>query len=557
MMATRFYARLAAMTALVATLVSCSPPPRATLAVFGRVWTGDSTLPWAEALAVRGDTILAVGDSTAIAALVDPSTEVLQAGGGLIVPGLIDDHTHFMSGGFQLASVDLRDAGSPAEFTARIKAYAERLQPGEWVTGGDWDHELWPEAGLPRRDWIDSVTPDNPVFVSRLDGHMGLANSRALELAGITGRTTDVPGGVIVRYPNSRDPTGLLKDNAMDPMWVAIPDASPSQRDSALARAFAHAASVGVTAISEMDGSWQNWAAYRRARERGKLSLRVAFYHQLSDWPAFGDSLARLPAVDDWLWLAGLKGFVDGSLGSSTALFDEPYSDDPTTAGTLTNPEDSLRRWIGGADSAGFQLAIHAIGDRAIGILLDIFDSVAAAHGPRDRRFRVEHAQHLRPDDFRRFAQLGVVASTQPYHAIDDGRWAEKRIGPERIKTTYAFRSFLEAGAPLAFGSDWTVAPLEPVLGIYAAVARHTIDGRYPDGWVPEQKITAEEALSAYTAGNAYAVFREREQGRLARGYLADFVLLSEDLTAIPPARIEQLEVRATVVGGRVVFQKR
>ena len=556
MMASMRPTRLAASVLLSTTLLGCTPAPRATLAVFGRVWTGDSAQPWAEALAVHGDTIMAVGDSTAVAALVDPSTEVLQAGGGLIVPGLIDDHTHFMSGGFQLASVDLRDAGSPAELVARIKAYAERLQPGEWVTGGDWDHELWPEAGLPRRDWIDSVTPDNPVFVSRLDGHMGLANSRALELAGVTPGTLDVPGGVIVRYPNSRAPTGLLKDNAMDPMWAAIPDASPSQRDSALARALAHAASVGVTAISEMDGSWQNWAAYRRARERGGLSLRVAFYHQLPDWPAFADSLARSPAGDDWLWLAGLKGFVDGSLGSSTALFDEPYSDDPITSGTLTNPEDSLRRWIGGADSAGFQLAIHAIGDRAVGVLLGIFDSVAAAHGPRDRRYRVEHAQHLRPGDFRRFAQLGVIASTQPYHAIDDGRWAEKRIGPERIKTTYAFRSFLEAGAPLAFGSDWTVAPLDPLLGIYAAVARRTIDGRYPSGWVPEQKITVEEALSAYTAGNAYAVFREREQGRLAPGYLADFVLLSDDLTAIPPAGLEQVQVSATIVGGRVVYRK-
>ncbi len=548
--------RAVTVSALVIALGGCSRPPAASLAVFGRVWTGDSARPWAEALAVQGDSIIAVGDSGTIARLVGSATEVLQAGNGMVVPGLIDDHTHFMSGGFQLASVDLRDAGSPEEFIARIKAYAQRLQPGEWITGGDWDHELWPEAGLPRRDWIDSVTPENPVFVSRLDGHMGLANGLALELAGITARTPDVPGGVIVRYPNRRDPTGLLKDNAMDPMWGAIPAASPSQRDSALARALAHAASVGVTGISEMDGSWRNWAAYRRVRERGQLTLRVAFYHPLADWPAFADSLARSPGSDDWLWLAGLKGFVDGSLGSSTALFDEPYSDAPTTAGTLVNTEDSLRRWIGGADSAGLQLAVHAIGDRAIAILLDIFDSAAAAHGPRDRRFRVEHAQHLRPEDFARFARLGVIASTQPYHAIDDGRWAEKRIGPERIKTTYAFRSFLDNGVVLAFGSDWTVAPLDPVLGIYGAVTRRTIDGRYPDGWVPEQKITVEEALAAYTSANAYAVFREARQGLLAPGRLADFVLLSDDLTSIAPADIERVAVRATVVGGRVVFQR-
>ncbi len=549
-------ARSLALVALGAALASCGPAEEATLAAFGRVWTGDSTQPWAQAVAVRGDTIMAVGDSAAIAALIGPNTELLHNDRAMIVPGLMDDHTHFMSGGFQLASVDLRDAPSPEEFTARLKAHAARLRPGEWITGGDWDHELWPAAGLPRRDWIDSVTRDNPVFVSRLDGHMGLANTLALELAGISATTPDVPGGVVVRYPGGREPTGLLKDNAIAPLWAAIPDASPTQRDSALARAMKHAASKGVTALAEMDGSWWNWAAYRRARDGGRLTLRVAFHHPLSDWRALADSMAGLDTADDWLWLGGAKGFVDGSLGSSTALFDEPYSDDPATVGTLTTSEDSLRAWIGAADSAGIQLAIHAIGDRAIALLLDIFDSVAAVHGPRDRRLRIEHAQHLRPDDFARFARLGVIASMQPYHAIDDGRWAEKRIGLERIKTTYAFRSFLDADVHLAFGSDWTVAPLDPLLGVYAAVTRRIIDGRFPDGWTPEQKITIEEALAAYTASSAYGVYREQRLGRLVPGYLADFVLLSEDLTAIPPAQIESARVRATIVGGRVVFQQ-
>jgi predicted amidohydrolase YtcJ len=247
---------------------------------------------------------------------------------------------------------------------------------------------------------------------------------------------------------------------------------------------------------------------------------------------------------------------VDGSLGSTTALFYSPYNDDPKTSGVLVTPEDSLRRWIGAADSAGLQVAVHAIGERANGLLLDIYDSVAKAHGPRDRRFRIEHAQHLRRQDIARLAHSGDIASMQPYHAIDDGRWAEKRIGPERIKTTYAFRSLLDNGAHLAFGSDWTVAPIDPILGIYAAVTRRTLDGKNPNGWVPDQKITVEEALRAYTAGNAYGVFAERSRGKLAPGYLADLVVLDQDLTAIPPEAIEQAGVRATIVGGKVVFQQ-
>jgi predicted amidohydrolase YtcJ len=269
------------------------------------------------------------------------------------------------------------------------------------------------------------------------------------------------------------------------------------------------------------------------------------------------DTVAKLGRGDDWVWIGGVKGYVDGSLGSTTALFYSPYNDDPKTSGVMVTPEDSLRRWIGAADSAGLQVAVHAIGERANGLLLDIYDSVAKAHGPRDRRFRIEHAQHLRRQDIVRLAHSGDIASMQPYHAIDDGRWAEKRIGPERIKTTYAFRSLLDNGAHLAFGSDWTVAPIDPILGIYAAVTRRTLDGKNPNGWVPDQKITVEEALRAYTAGNAYGVFAERSRGKIAPGYLADLVVLDQDLTAIPPEAIERASVRATVVGGKVVYSAR
>jgi predicted amidohydrolase YtcJ len=546
----------------LAGVLSCRTVPEssaalrpADLVVYGRVWTGDSARSWAKAVAVESDQIVAVGDSAAIARRVGSGTKVLGNGKGMVVPGFMDGHTHFIYGGFQLTSVDLRDASSPAEFVARIKAFAAGLRPGEWITGGDWDHERWPGTPLPERSWIDSVTPKNPVFVSRLDGHMALANSAALRLAGVTRATRDIHGGSIVRGP-AGEPTGVLKDKAQEPVFSVIPTPSESQSDSAISRALTWAASKGVTAVADVVVPWFEVAALKRAHARGTLTTRVSVYVPLGEWRRMADTVRANGIGDAWLRVAGVKGFVDGSLGSTTALFYQPYKDAPQTSGLLVTPEDSLRAWIGGADSAGLQVVVHAIGERANGLLLDIYDSVAQAHGPKDRRFRIEHAQHLRRSDIGRFGRSGVIASMQPYHAIDDGRWAEKRIGPERIKTTYAFRSLLDTGAHLAFGSDWTVAPLDPILGIYAAVTRRTLDDKNPKGWVPAEKITVEEALRAYTSGNAYGMFAERTRGKLAPGYLADLVLLDQDLTAIPAEAIERVQVRVTVVGGKVVFQR-
>jgi predicted amidohydrolase YtcJ len=541
----------------LAALLSCAashPPKPATLVVYGRVWTGDSARPWAGAVATRGDTIVAVGDSSDVAELAGPATTILANGRNMVTPGLMDGHLHFLDGGFQLASLDLRSSRSPEEFVARIKAFALERRPGEWILGGDWDHENWTGTPLPRKEWIDSVTPNNPVFVSRLDGHMGLANSAALAKAGIGRTTRDIPGGVIVRDPRTGDPTGILKDRAMFPVENAVPEPTAEQQDAALRRAMAFAASKGVTAIAHVSASPADLGAYLRARRAGRLTVRVALYFPIETWKQVIDTIAAEGRGDDWVWIGGVKGYMDGSLGSRTALFYEPYLDDSTTRGLLRTPEDSLRKWIGASDSAGLQVAVHAIGERANGLLLDIFDSVARAHGTRDRRFRVEHAQHLRRQDIDRIARSGVIASMQPYHAIDDGRWAEKRIGPERIKTTYAFRSLLDRHAHLGFGSDWTVAPMDPILGIYAAVTRRTLDGKHPGGWVPEEKITVDEALRAYTAGDAYAVFAERTRGKLMPGYRADLVLLDHDLTAIPPETIDRVKVRSTIVGGRVVY---
>jgi predicted amidohydrolase YtcJ len=383
---------------------------------------------------------------------------------------------------------------------------------------------------------------------------MGLANSAALRAAKITRATRDIPGGVIVRDPDTREPTGILKDAAMEPMYRAIPEPTSAQRDVALRRAMAYAASKGVTAFAHVSVAPADLGTYLRAKQAGALTARAALYFPLETWRAVADTVAKLGRGDDWVWIGGVKGYVDGSLGSTTALFYSPYNDDPKTSGVLVTPEDSLRAWIGAADSAGLQVVVHAIGERANGLLLSIYDSVGRAHGPRDRRFRIEHAQHLRRQDILRLARSGVIASMQPYHAIDDGRWAEKRIGPQRIKTTYAFRTLLDNGARLAFGSDWTVAPIDPILGIYAAVTRRTLDGKNPGGWIPEQKISVQEALRAYTAGNAYGVFAEGSRGKLAPGYLADIVLLDRDIITIPPESIEQAAVRATIVGGKVVF---
>jgi predicted amidohydrolase YtcJ len=520
--------------------------------VGGRIWTGGPGPSEPTALAVRGERVLAIGSDAEVLGFVGPRTDRIDLRGRRVVPGFIDAHTHFIAGGFELAAVQLRDAATPEEFARRIGAFAA-AHPNEWVTGGTWDHELW-GGELPHRDWIDSLTPDHPVFVSRLDGHMGLANTRALELAGVTPDTPDPPGGTIVRDLDGR-PTGVLKDAAMSVMSRVIPDPSEAELDRALRAAVAHAVERGVTMITDM-GTWAGHETYRRARSQGALPLRVYSVVPIATWERLAHYIEREGRGDHHLFWGGVKGFVDGSLGSTTAWFYEPYEDDPTTAGLMVTDTAELRASVLAADEAGLQLIVHAIGDRANDWLLELFAEARQRHGTRDRRARIEHAQHLTSDAVRRTAEDGVIPSMQPYHAIDDGRWAAKRIGTERIKTTYAFRDLADAGARLAFGSDWTVAPIDPLLGIYAAVTRRTIDGANPDGWVPAQKITVEEAVAAYTSANAYAAFLEDELGTLERGRYADLAVLADDIFTIDPADIEDTTVDLTLVAGKVVFRR-
>jgi len=525
--------------------------------VHGHIWTVDAQHPRVEAVAIHGDRIVAMGSDAEVAKWVGPATRKIDALGKTVLPGFIDSHVHFSSGGGEISSVQLRDANTPQEFAQRIGEQAKKLPKGEWMLGGTWDHELWGGTPLPSHDWVDALTPDNPIFVSRYDGHMAMANAFALRLAGVTRETKDPSGGTIVRDKDG-NPTGLLKDAAMDLVYRVIPAPSEEKLLRMIHASMDEARRFGVTNIHDIS-STEDVRAYQTLATRGELTLRIYCITPLPQWLGPATAGIRAGFGNGWIHLGALKGFADGSLGSTTALFQEPYNDAPETSGLpneMMLPEGNMLKMALGADKAGLQLAVHAIGDKANRIMLDVYTEVAKQNGARsDRRWRIEHAQHLRPEDFARFAHLGVIASVQPYHAIDDGRWAEKRIGHERAKTTYAFRTLLEHGVRLAFGSDWTVAPLNPMLGLYAAVTRATLDGRNPGGWFPEQKLTLEEAIQAYTMGSAFAEFREKEKGSITPGKLADIVVLDSDLFSVVPEKIKDSAVRITIVGGKVVYE--
>ena len=517
------------------------------------VRTLDSAIPRAQAFAVKGRKIFAVGSVEEIQKFIAPNTKVIDAGGRLVIPGFNDAHVHFLDGGTGLSGVDLRDAKTPEDFIERIRKFAATQPKGRWIINGNWDHENWSPAKLPTAAMIDAVTPDNPVFINRLDGHMALANSVALKLAKVTKETKEVEGGVIVRDANG-NPTGVLKDAAMSYVYAVIPPMSFEQRFEALEAATNYAASLGVTSVQDMSAG-TDIGVYQELLRQGKLKTRVYAVSPLSDWKRWERAGVRYAFGSEMLRVGGLKGFVDGSLGSTTAWFFAPYLDDPKSTGLPSDEMPEMLNRVMGADKAGLQVMVHAIGDRANDELLTIFEKTEKANGLRDRRFRVEHAQHLNDKLIKRFAANKVVASMQPYHAIDDGRWAWKRLDNERLKGTYAFRTILDNGGLLAFGTDWYVAPLNPLWGIYAAVTRRTLDGKNPGGWFPAERLTVEEAVRAYTIGSAYAEFQETEKGTLAKGMLADFIVLSDDIFAIDPIKIENVKVLTTVTNGKVVFQ--
>src|SRR5580658_482766 len=521
-----------------------------------RIWTVDPSLPEAESVAILGDRIVAVGSNQQVDAWHGPQTRVVDAAGKRLLPGFNDAHVHFTDGGAQLDSVELNDATSPQEFARRIGERATKTTKGEWVLGGDWDETKWSPAELPTKELIDAVTPAMPVAVNRYDGHMVLANSLALKLAGITAQTPDPTGGVIVRDKQG-NPTGALKDAAEDLLFKAVPPPSHDQRRHAIERALEHSASLGVTSVQHMNPDYADIAIYSELLDEGKLTTRIyaaPLITQVDDQVKIG---IRRAFGGPYLRIGAVKAYADGSLGSATAYFFEPFSDQPNNRGLLSDemhPISLMQDRMMRADAAGLQICTHAIGDAGISAILDLYSEIEKEHGSRDRRWRIEHAQHMAAKDFDRFARLHVIASVQPYHAIDDGRWAEGRIGHDRSARTYAFRTLLDHGVRLALGTDWNVAPLNPMLTLYAATTRATLDGKNPDGWFPEQKLTIKEAIEAYTMGSAYAEFQESEKGSITPGKLADMVLLSDDVLSIDPVKIRDVKVFKTWVGGKLTY---
>jgi hypothetical protein len=520
--------------------------------VHARVHTVDPAKPIAQAVAVTGERITRVGTNEDVESIIGPETRVIDAGGRLLLPGFNDAHVHFISGADELVGVNLRPASSEADFARRLADYAASLPRGEWILGGFWDHEAWPTRALPVHQIIDAATADNPVFVRRLDGHMGVANALAMRLAGIGLHTPDPDGGTIVRDAAGQ-PTGLLKDNAMDLITGAVPPATLDRTMDKARAALRHARSLGVTTVQDMTAGATELRAYQALQARGELTARIYSIqnHGIDGLVAAGVATGF---GDDWIRVGGIKLFADGSMGSGTAAFFEPYADDPANCGLQLFTPDALARAIFDADAAGFQLIVHAIGDRANAVVLDALERLQRERGVRDRRPRIEHAQVVRPEDRRRFRATGAIASIQPSHCIDDMRWAERRIGPDRCKIAYNVKSFADAGVPVAFGTDWYVEPLNPMVGLYAAVTRQFPDGTPAEGWCPEERITLDRAVEYYTLGSAYAEFAEQRKGSLTDGKLADMVLLSKDIFVIPPPEILSVTPLYTIVGGQVVF---
>lgn len=520
----------------------------------GKIYTVNEKQPLAEAVLIENDKIILVGTTEEVLTRTGIIPEVIDLGGKLMLPGFIDNHTHFLSGGFYISGIDLRPAKSKQQFKEILRSYIE-LHPDRWITGGRWDHETWDEKILPTKELIDDISESTPVFVSRLDGHMGLANSYALKQAGITKETKDPIGGLIERDPVTGEPTGILKDNAMDLIFSIIPEHSEKEKQEALTAALNEAKRLGVTTVQDIT-EFNDLSTLVNAHDNGLLTCRMYCRLPITN---YRDLIKLKTSIkqDNIFSLGSLKAYSDGSLGSSTAwLFDE-YENSDNNFGLANDIvlDGRLEKWATDADINHLQVCVHAIGDKANSFLLDMYEKIKNENPYWDRRFRIEHAQHLRTEDLGRFQNIGVLASMQPVHLLDDGNWAHKRLG-DRITSSYKIKSLLDDSACVSFGTDWPVAPLNPLLGIYAAVTRSTSDNLNPEGWIPEEKISVEEAIRCYTINSAYAGFQEKYIGSIEEGKLADLIILDEDIFSIPPQKIKDVSVVMTIFNGKIIYKK-
>ncbi len=518
-------------------------------------WVGAVEDKRVQAFAVANGKVSATGTNEEIQKLKGPTTKVVDLGGHFVMPGFNDAHTHLASAGSEKLNVDLVGVKSLDEMKQRIAAHAKQAAPGDWLLGGGWDHTLWTDQRLPTREDIDAVSNGHPAIFSRVDGHISVANTAALKAARLTAQTPDPHGGKI-DHDAKGEPTGILRETARDAVFSKVPPPTAMQRRRGIELALADAAHWGVTSAQD-NSAWEDFLVYEQLEKEGKLTLRI------SEWLPFDASLEKLkamrahhPADDPMLHTAMLKGFMDGSLGSRTAAMLAPYSDDPKNSGLPRYEQDALNKRTAERLQAGFQIGFHAIGDRGNRMALEAF--VSAMHSVPiltlpQFRFRIEHAQVVAPEDFKKFQELRVIASMQPNHLLTDMNWAESRLGTDRAKHSYAWKEFLDDGVVLAFGTDYPVEPITPFRGLYAAVTRKNEAGTKE--YVPEQKITIHQAIAAYTTGAAYAQFAENEKGTLRPGMLADFVVLDRDITKIDPSDILKTKVLRTVVGGQTVYE--
>ncbi|MHB8337212.1 MAG: amidohydrolase [Ignavibacteriaceae bacterium] len=524
--------------------------------VNGKIFTVNEMQPFAESVVTRGNKILFVGSNADAKYFIDASTEVINLYGKLMLPGFIDSHVHFIAGGFYLLGLDLRPAKSTGEFISILKEYVNSNKE-KWITGGNWSHQDWETKSLPSKDMIDDFSGDTPIFIFRMDGHLVLANSLALKLAGITKDTQNPDGGIIEKNPLTGEPTGILKDNAIQLISSIIPFPSQKEYNQSGLAALEEAKRFGVTSVHDITLK-NDFITYQNLNKDKKLTCRIYTRLPITDYKSLIDSGVLYDFGNERIKIGSLKAFSDGSLGAGTAWFFENYKDSKTNSGLPMDivSNGNLEKWAIEADRNQLQLSIHAIGDKANSYVLDLLGIIQKTNPVWDRRFRVEHAQHVRKIDIKRLASLNAIVSAQPYHSFDDGAWADMKINEHQLQEAYSFKSFLEEGIKLCFGSDWTVAPINPLLGIYSAVTRQTAGGKYKNGWIPEEKISVEDSIKCYTINGAFASFEENIKGSIQAGKLADMIVLSEDILSIEPDKIKDVQVDMTIFDGEIIYQK-